>query len=78
MKMDKLTVLKNRLERIGINIELAMNVPWVYLTKVNGNIVKETYAANHGFTIAMLPVQFGDTLQLSPINKIFEILRKYK
>jgi len=39
-----------RLKRIGVEVELVLNYPWVYMTKVNGVLVTEGFMANHGFT----------------------------
>jgi hypothetical protein len=39
-----------RLKRIGVEVELVANYPWVYMTKVNGVPVTELFMANHGFT----------------------------
>ena len=39
-----------RLKRIGVEVELVLNYPWVYMTKVNGVLVTEKFMANHGFT----------------------------
>ena len=39
-----------RLKRIGVDVELVLNYPWVYMTKVNGVPVTETFKAHHGFT----------------------------
>lgn len=44
----------SRLARLGIDVELGGNYPWIYLDKVNGARVKETFRANHGFTAFML------------------------
>lgn len=74
--MNELVVLKNRLSKIGIEIELIGNIPWIYLTKVNNNIIDESdFTANHGFVIAW----DRDKIELDPNRKrIFEIIRKYK
>lgn len=39
-----------RLSRIGVDVELIANYPWVYMNKVNGVLVTEDFMANHGFT----------------------------
>jgi hypothetical protein len=69
-----------RLKRIGIEIEMSGNYPWIYLDKVNGNrIQKEDYfCGNHGFTIAFLPIRNDQKMELTDIKKVFEIIRKYK
>lgn len=74
--LDRLIV---RLEKIGIKIELAGNYPWIYLEKVNGNRIKEKdfYLANHGFTIAFMPMSEREKVEITSIKKIFEIIRNY-
>ena len=77
--MHDLAVLQRRLNRIGIEIELASNVPWVYLTKVNGNAVRESdFTANHGFTIAWLDSATDKIILDHNTKRIFEIIRKYR
>lgn len=69
-----------RLQKIGINIELSGNYPWIYLEKVNDHRVKEEdyFKGNHGFTIAFYPIRNGQKMELTDISKVFEIIRKYK
>jgi hypothetical protein len=71
---DKLTIFIERLAKIGIKIELAGNYPWIYLKSVNGNTIKETYLANHGWTIGFLNKEF----KFTELKEIFNIIRKYK
>ena len=77
---NELEVLKNRLGKIGIEIELIGNIPWIYLRSVNGNVVrKEDWNANHGYTIAWWPVRAEQKPHLdSDIKRTFELIRKYK
>ena len=72
------TILRNRLLKIGITIEMFSNYPWIYLDKVNGNAVKEKYFANHGFTIGFNPARVGDVFSYTDLKEIFKIIRKYK
>ena len=74
--MNELSVLERRLSKIGIGIELSGNFPWIYLTKVNGNVINPSdYTANHGFTIAW----YKDDIVLdSDTKRIFQMIRKYK
>lgn len=69
----------NRLKKIGVNVELAGNYPWVYLDKVNGKKVKGTYEGNHGFTVFFAAIRPGqkDTMTDTKIifNKIRETLK---
>ena len=78
--MNEIQVFINRMKKIGIELELSGNVPWIYLEKVNGNKIKpEDYSANHGYTIAWHPVR----AELEPhldadIKRTFNIIRKYR
>ena len=78
--MNPLFTLKDRLSRIGIEIELFGNYPWIYLDSVNGNRVrKEDFTANHGFNIAWYGIKNGDTIKLAEDPKtIIALIRKYK
>ena len=80
MEDNVINRLVPRLRKIGINVELAGNYPWIYLEKVNGNRVKreDFYLGNHGFTIAFLPIKPDQVMELTDIRKVFEIIRKYK
>ena len=81
MEQDNvLSRLVPRLKKIGINIEMVGNYPWIYLEKVNGNRVKreDFYYGNHGFTIAFLPIKPDKKMEILDITKTFEIIRKYK
>lgn len=75
--MDKLTVFVDRLNRIGIEVKLTGNFPWVYLDSINGKRVKEKFQANHGFCIAYLPIRKGQDIKFTDITKIFKVIRKY-
>lgn len=70
---NKIEKLITRLKKININIELALNYPWVYLTKVNGKNIRETYYGEHGFTICLLTED-----NFINLRKLFKLLRKYK
>jgi hypothetical protein len=78
MENNVINRLVPRLRKIGINVELFGNVPWIYLDKVNGNKVKEKFHANHGFTIAFYPIRNDQKMELTDIREIFKIIRKYK
>ena len=82
--MEQLETLKKRLNKIGIDVEFVANFPWIYLYKINGQLVREQYEAEHGFTIAFLPVRFDNTLDwrdkpfhFTELNVIFKLIRKY-
>jgi hypothetical protein len=77
MKQDKLTVFVDRMNRIGIDIKLAGNYPWIYINSINGKRVTEIFEANHGFTVAFIPVRADKELELTDIGEIFKLIRKY-
>ncbi len=74
---DKLEIFVNRLKRLGIDITLVANVPWIYIDKINGKRVTEIFQGNHGFTVAFLPAQKGKELFFTDIGEIFKLIRKY-
>lgn len=80
MEDNVINRLVPRLKKIGINVELVGNYPWIYLEKVNGNRIKneDYYCGNHGFTIAFYPIKPDQKMELTDIKKVFEIIRKYK
>lgn len=73
-EIDRLVV---RLKKIGINITLAGNAPWIYLNEVNGKRVQEKFLANHGFTIAWYPKSPGEKLEIIDLSETFKVIRKY-
>jgi hypothetical protein len=77
--MNEIEIFVNRMKKIGIELELEGNAPWIYLVSVNGNRVMEIdYNANHGYTIAWYPVRMGIEPHLdSDLNRTFDIIRKY-
>jgi hypothetical protein len=77
MKKDKLTVFVDRMKLLGIDVKLAGNFPWIYINSINGKRVTETFEANHGFTIAFLPVRADQELAFTDITEIFKLVRKY-
>jgi hypothetical protein len=80
MEDNVINRLVPRLKKIGIEVQLSGNVPWIYLDYVNGNRVKKEdfYLGNHGFTIAFYPIKPDQKMELTDIGKIFKIIRKYK
>ncbi len=78
MEMDiALGSFVNRLKKIGITLELIGNYPWIYLDKINGKKVKEKFEAEHGFTVAFLPVRSDMPFHFTDITEIFKLIRKY-
>jgi len=73
----KLTIFLDRMKKIGVDITLVENYPWVYIDKINGKRVTEKFQGNHGFTIAFLPIRQDQELKFTDIGKIFLLIRKY-
>lgn len=78
--MDEIEIFFNRMKKIGIELELTGNIPWIYLKSVNSNPIKEEdYTTDYGYTIAWYPVRMGTEPHLdSDLKKTFYIIRKYK
>ncbi len=74
---DKLTIFVDRMNKLGIDIKLGGNYPWIYIDYINGNRVTEKFQANHGFTIAFLPIRPDKELEFTDIGEIFRLIRKY-
>lgn len=72
----RLNSLVNRLDKLCIKIELISNYPWIYLLKVNDNLVKEQYESNHYYTIMFHPKT--DNATFLDIKNLFKIIKKYK
>ena len=76
---DKIKVFVERLKKIGIDVKLSGNYPWVYITEICGKRVTEKFYGNHGFTIIFLPVRNDSPpSDFTDIEEIFKLIRKYK
>ena len=75
---DKIKVFVERLKKIGIEVKLVGNYPWVYIDEICGIKVKERFAGNHGFTIIFLPVRNDSPpSNFTDIGETFKLIRKY-
>ena len=75
---DKITVFVERLKKIGIDVKLSGNFPWIYLDEINGVRVTERFEANHGFTVMFLPGRNDSPVsEFTDITEIFKLIRKY-
>jgi len=75
---DKLGVFIERLKKIGIDVKLSGNFPWIYLNEICGKRVTETFQANHGFTVMFLPGRNDSPpSEFTDIKEIFNLIRKY-
>ena len=76
---DKIKVFVERLKKIGIDVKLSGNFPWVYIDEICGKRVTEKFDGNHGFTIIFLPVRNDSPpSEFTDIKEIFKLIRKYK
>lgn len=75
--MTTISSFINRLKKIGIEVELFGNYPWIYLDTINGVKVKENFLADHGFTVFFAGVKFGEKEKITNIKEIFKLIRKY-
>lgn len=60
-----------KLAKIGINVTLQGNLPWVYLDTVNGKQVTERLGGNHGFTVFM----WGNQVTWNDRKAVFKKIR---
>lgn len=67
----------NRLGKIGVEVILFANYPYIYLDSVNGNRIQETFWGEHGFTAFFKAIRKGEPDQITDISKIFKTIRKY-
>jgi hypothetical protein len=75
---DKITRFVERLKKIGIEVKLVGNYPWVYINEICGVRVKEKFEGNHGFTLIFLPVRNDSPpSEFTDISETFKLIRKY-
>ena len=76
--MDKLTIFIDRLKKIGLDLKLVSNYPWIYIDTINGKRVTEKFRADHGFTVAFFPIRKNQELNFTDLKEIFKLIRKYR
>ena len=74
---ERIKSFVERLRRIGIDVKLSGNYPWVYIDKINGESVLEIFKAEHGFTLCFLPIREEQEFKFTDISEIFKLIRKY-
>lgn len=81
-KRDILKVFIERMQKLGIEVKLSGNYPWIYIDEINGKRVKEEdyYLGNHGFTIAFSFSKSKSDKQMdfTDINRVIQLIRKYR
>ena len=75
---DKITRFVERLKKIGIDVKLSGNFPWIYIDEICGKRVTEKFEGNHGFTLIFLPGRNDSPpSEFTDITEIFKLIRKY-
>jgi len=78
LSTNKLKVFIERLKKLGIEVKLSGNFPWIYINEINGVRVTERFEANHGFTVMFLPGRNDSPpSEFTDITEIFKLIRKY-
>ena len=72
--IDELAPFVRRLRKIGIELKMSCNYPWVYLEEVNGKPVKGKYCSNNQFTAFFYHIN-GD-IRFSDKDIVFNKIRK--
>jgi hypothetical protein len=76
-QQDKITIFIERLQKVGVEVKLGGNYPWIYMEHINGKRVTETFQANHGFTLAFTPIKKEQEIEFTDTKEIFKLIRKY-
>jgi hypothetical protein len=76
-QLVKLDIFIARMQKLGIDIKLIGNYPWIYIDTINGKRIKERYYAEHGWTIGFLPLRDKE-FNFLDITELFKLIRKYK
>ena len=67
----------NRLRKIGIEVKISFNVPWIYIDSINGKRVKEKRYSKYGYTVAFMPIKKGQNIKFLDLRDTFNLIRKY-
>ena len=76
--MDNLERFINRISKLGIEIELDANIPWVYVKTINNKKVTEKSKSEYGFVIGYLPIRNNEDFVFSDLNEFIQLIRKYE
>ena len=75
---DNIKVFVERLKKLGIEVKLVGNFPWVYIDEICGIKVREKLYGNHGFTLIFLPGRTDSPpSEFTDITETFKLIRKY-
>ena len=74
--MNKIQILKRRLKKLNIHIDLNGNYPHIYLTHINDYPVREKRLSEHGWVIGYMPT--GDKpMVIVGVSDLFNLIREY-
>ena len=73
--MKRIKSLQDRLDKLGIKINISLEWPHVYLEKVNGVVVTRHFQSNRGFVLAYMPFRSGQEVRFSDTREIFKQIR---
>ena len=74
--MNKIEVFKERLSKIGIEIEYEVYYPFICLVKINNEAVPRFFRSNRGFAIAYHPIGSDVIIYFLDLSKTFELIRE--
>ena len=78
LTIKKIDRFVERLKKMGIDVKLSGNFPWIYIDEICGKRVTEKFGANHGFTLIFLPGRNDSPpSEFTDIKEIFKLIRKY-
>jgi hypothetical protein len=69
------TRFTERLQALGISVQLGGNYPWLYIDYINGVRVTEKLHAEHGFCAFTMSEKVGT--RWSDRREVFKLIRKY-
>lgn len=65
-----------RMNKLGYKLQLVFNFPWIYLESINGKGVFEKQFSEHGWTIALYPLQ-KEGVNFINLSQTIKLIRKY-
>lgn len=74
--MTSINSFVSRLGKIGIQVELIGNYPWVYLYKLNNKLVHGELHSDHRFTVFFRAIRPGEHDKITDISLIFKKIRE--
>lgn len=78
-ELAKLDTFIRRMKKLGIELQLIGNIPWIYIDSINGVRVQEEdyFYGNHGYTIGFHPIRNDQKFEFIDIARTFQLIRKY-